>query len=338
MSNNTFIPYTQTSNLTSALFNERKIFLIDEVDSTSMGVLLQSLMYLDSISNEPIELYINSPGGEICCGMAVYRYMTEQMKSPLHTYCIGLAASMGSILYLAGEKRYIYEGCTIITHDPFSVSGNCEDPNQLKDRLESLERSRTMLCKIISERTGHTIDEISQLMKKDRYFDAEESLKSGISTDIIKKEATDIKDNPFVYRPDSNTDQRRGLPPPTERYYEEPVWNPDSDDIIIPAVPNSLLHIRRKNDTTVFRFGFSYRIEDDGRVIYANIDILPSQTKFDNFKYHLDLGPADKTYECELSDGSGTVTLTALEIGRLYKDGRNKYLANKVKRSTLANR
>ena len=113
---NVFVPYTyretragiEAVSMPSELFRERKLFLIGEIDSTSMGVLMQSLMCLDSISDEPIELYINSPGGDVHSGLGVYRYMTEQMRSPLHTFCIGSCASMAVILYLAGDERFIY--------------------------------------------------------------------------------------------------------------------------------------------------------------------------------------------------------------------------------------
>ena len=343
--NNIFMPNiinetstgTNQISLSTELFRHRKIYLIDEINAESMAVLMQSLMYLDSISCEPIELYINSPGGHVSSGMAVYRYMT-QMQSPIHTYCIGIAASMGAILYLAGTQRFAYEGTKIVIHDPSSVAQTYEKPGELKGRLESLEKTKDMICHIIADRTGHTKDEIAEIIMNDRIYEADEAKSFGLATHIIQKEAEDYHNNPFVSKPDGNRDTNRGLPPPIERYSDKSGWNPSPDDIIIPSVPKSLLHIHHKDNITYFRFGFSYSFSDDGRTVYANTDIKPSQTKFENFRYNLNLGSAKKKYECELSDGSGTIVLTAEEIARLYTDSRNKYLANKVRRSALANR
>ena len=192
---NIFIPcsYHETRNgieyvtLPSELFKARKLYLVDEVTPVSMGVLLQSLMCLEDISDEPVELYINSRGGEVSSGMAVYRYITEQMQSPVHTYCIGLAASMAAILYLAGERRYIYDGCQIMIHAPASISGNAEKPEELKDRLEILESTKSMACRIIADRTGRSIDEIAEITQKDKYFNADEALEYGLATYIIRR-------------------------------------------------------------------------------------------------------------------------------------------------------
>lgn len=335
--NNIFVPnilHESTSSatqlsLSSELFRSRKLFLIGDVNAESMGTLMQALMYLDLESNEPIELYINSAGGQVLSSIGAYRYMTEAMKSPIHTYCIGVASSMASLLYLAGTERHIYEGTTIGLHYP----ANYEQPEEAKDRFLELGDTKDMICRIIADRTGHTFDEISNIIKKDKIYDADEALEFGLATNVIKKKAVDYHNNPFTFRPD---DFQRGLPPPIERYQAELIDNSGSNNVIIPNVPKSLLHVKRKDNTTVFRFGFSYRIPDDGKIIYANADIPPSQTRFVNYRYNIDLGMPDKQYDCELSDGSGIVILTASEIATLYKENRNKYLANKVRRSALA--
>lgn len=193
--NNNMIPYTyrETRNgieyisMPSELFKNRKIFLIGDIDRFSAVFLLQSFMILDGISDEPIELYINSTGGEVSSGFAVYQFVTKQMKAPVNTIAIGIAASMAAILYLAGTERTMYEGTTIMIHDPSSISAAFEKPEQLKERLDMLEDIKDMSCRIIAERTGHTYNEIAELMKKDTYFGADEALKFGIATEIIKK-------------------------------------------------------------------------------------------------------------------------------------------------------
>ncbi len=193
---NVFVPYTyretragiEAVSMPSELFRERKLFLIGEIDSTSMGVLMQSLMCLDGISNEPIELYINSPGGDVHSGLGVYRYMTEQMRSPLHTYCIGSCASMAVIIYLAGDERYIFDGTELMIHDPASISGTFEKPDALRERLGMLENVKDTICRIIADRTDHDIEEIAEVTKKDTYFGADKALEFGLSTQIIGKE------------------------------------------------------------------------------------------------------------------------------------------------------
>lgn len=321
-------------SLSSELFKSRKLFLIGEINAESMAVLMQSLMYLESISDNPIELYINSAGGTVASGMAVYRYMTEVMRSPIHTYCIGIAASMGAILYLAGEKRYMYEGTKIVIHDPSSVAQTYEKPGELKERLESLEKTKDMICHIIADRTGHPVDEISEIIKNDKIYDADEALEFGLATDIIRKEAEDYHNNPFVSKPDGNRDTNRGLPPPLERYQTESIDKSDGTNVILTGIPKALVRMIRKDDKTMYRFGFSYRIELD-KTIYANVELTPSQVRSRGYKYVLHLGAPDTKYTCTLSEGDETVILTASEIAKVFNDNRSKYFANRLRRSVL---
>ena len=199
--NTIFIPsvYRETRNgieyvplPTEMLRSRRAAFLVDDVTGTSMAVLLQSLMWLDDNNPEdPVDIYINSPGGDVSSAIAVYRYITEQMRSPVRTYCIGTAASAAALIYLAGSERYIYNGCTVMIHDPSSISSSFEKSDQIKDRLAVLDHLRDVCCEIIATRTGHTIEEISQLTRKDTYFSALDALRFGISTKILTKGVID---------------------------------------------------------------------------------------------------------------------------------------------------
>ena len=200
--NNIFVPnilHESTSSatqlsLSSELFRSRKLFLIGDVNAESMGTLMQALMYLDLESNEPIELYINSAGGQVLSSIGAYRYMTEAMKSPIHTYCIGVASSMASLLYLAGTERHIYEGTTIGLHYP----ANYEKPEELMDSLLALDNTKDMICRIIADKTGHTFDEISDIIKNGKIYNAEEALNFGLATHIFRKDAVNYHNNPFV--------------------------------------------------------------------------------------------------------------------------------------------
>lgn len=172
------------------MLNSRKIFLVGSVDETSMNELMKKLMYLENKNNkEEIILYINSPGGMVTSGLAVFDYIGI-MKSPLKTVCIGDAASMGAILFLAGQKREMLEHTRILIHDPsyghFDMGG--KKPHELQMEVDNLGKVRDTLGKIISERTGKPLKEVYKITANDRYFDAEEAIKFGLATAIYKGE------------------------------------------------------------------------------------------------------------------------------------------------------
>ncbi len=169
------------------MFRSRKIFMTEPVTMDSAGELLKQLMYLEeSDPGKEIELYISSPGGEVTCGLTVCDYI-RQMKSPVTTICIGLAASMGSILFLAGEKRRMYPHSKIMIHDPSYARADMsgQKPGEIKEHLNGLMATRRVLAGIIAERTGMTLKQVYARTKKDTYFTAEEALKLGIATEII---------------------------------------------------------------------------------------------------------------------------------------------------------
>lgn len=172
------------------MLSSRKIFLVGEVDETSMNELMKKLMYLEKKnSREEITLYINSPGGMVVSGLAVFDYIGI-MKSPLKTVCIGDAASMGAILFLAGQKREMLEHTRILIHDPsygrFDMGG--KKPHEIQMEVDNLNKVRETLGRIISERTGKPLKEVYKITAGDRYFDAEEAIKFGLATAIYKGE------------------------------------------------------------------------------------------------------------------------------------------------------
>lgn len=175
----------QTVRPEDELYASRKLFLVGEVSSESMTALLMQLMCLEEDEcTDEITLYINSPGGEVKSGLSVYDYI-RQMKTPVRTVCIGTAASMGSILFLAGDKREMYPHSELMIHDPSTQVGSYEKPEQLRTRLESLVEVSRSLAEIISERSGMDIEEVNRLTKTDTYYNAQAALKSGLATSII---------------------------------------------------------------------------------------------------------------------------------------------------------
>lgn len=169
------------------LLEESELFFVGEINSDTASKLIQKLMYLDQKDLEEITLYINSPGGEVMSGLAVYDYI-KIMKSPVRTVTIGDAASMGAIIFLAGEKREMLPHTRILIHDPsyghLDVSG--KKPHEIQRGVDSLNKIRETLAEIISEKTNKSLDEIYGITAEDNYFTAEEAIDFGLATGIFK--------------------------------------------------------------------------------------------------------------------------------------------------------
>lgn len=170
------------------LLGSREVFLVDEVNDRTSNELIKQLMYLErSAPGEEITLYINSPGGVVQSGLAVYDYIML-MKSPVKTVCIGDAASMGAILFLAGEKREMLPHTRIMIHDPsyssFNVGG--KKPHEIQREVDKLNKVREITAAIIAERTGKPLETVYRATAEDSFFSAEEAIEFGIATDIYK--------------------------------------------------------------------------------------------------------------------------------------------------------
>lgn len=175
--------------LEDELMKSRKIFLVGPVDSDSTNELIKQLMHLENQDNtKEITLYINSPGGCVSDGLAVYDLL-QLLNSPLRTVCIGTAASMGAILFLAGDKREMLPHTRIMIHDPsfhnYDMSG--KKSHEIQIELDSLNRSRECLANIIADRTGHSLDDVYKVTANDSYYGAKEAIDFGLATNIITK-------------------------------------------------------------------------------------------------------------------------------------------------------
>jgi len=169
------------------LLTGREIFLVDGVDAHTSNELLKQLMYLErQDSDREITIYINSSGGEVISGLAVYDYIS-MMKAPVRTVCIGTAASMGAILFLAGGKRQMLPHTRLMIHDP-SYSHNDiggRKPHEIQHELDKLNETREALAKIIADKTGKTLDEIYEVTANDTYYSAKEAIDFGLATEIL---------------------------------------------------------------------------------------------------------------------------------------------------------
>jgi ATP-dependent Clp protease protease subunit len=171
------------------LLKSRKIFLVGEVNDESCNTLIKELLYMESEDDtKPITLYINSPGGEVTSGLAVYDTI-RLMKSPVTAVVTGIAASMGSIIFLAcdSDKRLMLPSSKVMIHDCSwgrrEMGG--KKPFEIEQELNQLKGTNERLVSIIAERTGKTMEEIAEVTKYDSYFSAEEAIEFGLASGIV---------------------------------------------------------------------------------------------------------------------------------------------------------
>lgn len=168
----------------SRLLKNRIILLSGEInDSTSDSVVAQ-LLYLDSLNHEDISLYINSPGGSITSGMAIYDTMNF-VKSKVSTICIGMAASMAAFLLSSGEKgkRFILPNAEVMIHQP--LGGAQGQATEIKIAAEHILKVKKRMNTILATNTGQNVKTIEQDTERDNFMDSKEALEYGIVDQII---------------------------------------------------------------------------------------------------------------------------------------------------------
>lgn len=171
----------------SRLLKDRIIFIGGEIDDDMANLVISELLYLDSKGSDDISIYINSPGGSITSGMAIYDTMNF-IKSDVSTICVGMAASMASVLLASGSKgkRYILPNSEVMIHQPLGgVSGQATEIKIVADRIIYLKNK---LNKILEEKTGNDIKTIEKDTERDHYLTSKEALEYGLVDKILKKE------------------------------------------------------------------------------------------------------------------------------------------------------
>ena len=168
----------------SRLLKDRIIFIGGEIDDDLANAVISELLFLDSQSNDEISIYINSPGGSITAGMAIYDTMNF-VKSPISTICAGMAASMASGLLACGDKgkRYILPNSEVMIHQPLGgVNGQATEIKIVADRILYL---RGKLNKLLADKTGQNIKRIEKDTERDYYLTANEALDYGLVDKIL---------------------------------------------------------------------------------------------------------------------------------------------------------
>ena len=195
---NSLVPYVveQTSkgersyDIFSRLLKDRIIFLGEQVDATTASLVIAQLLFLESEDPEKeIFLYINSPGGSITDGMGIVDTM-NYIKCPVSTICVGMAASMGAVLLASGEKgkRYATPNAEILIHQPLIAGGGLSgQTTEIKIHADHMVKTRKKLNKLLSDRTGQSLETIQKDTERDNYMTAEEALKYGLIDGIMEK-------------------------------------------------------------------------------------------------------------------------------------------------------
>ena len=190
-----FIPYVveQTSrgersyDIFSRLLNDRIIFLSDEVNDATASLVVAQLLYLEAQDpDKDIQFYINSPGGSVTAGMAIFDTM-QYIKCDVATICVGLSASMGAFLLAAGTKgkRMALPNAEIMIHQP--SAGTRGQITDMAIHVKRLEIVKERMNRILSENTGKSIEEVTAACERDNFMTAEEALSFGLIDRIIER-------------------------------------------------------------------------------------------------------------------------------------------------------
>lgn len=173
----------------SRLLNDRIIMLSDEVNDTTASLVVAQLLYLEAQDpDKDISLYINSPGGSVTAGMAIYDTM-QYIKCDVSTICMGMAASMGAFLLSAGTKgkRFALPNSEIMIHQPLiGGSGMQGQASDIKIHADHLVRTKQKLNRILAERTGQTLEQITKDTDRDNFLSAEEAKNYGLIDRVIE--------------------------------------------------------------------------------------------------------------------------------------------------------
>ena len=170
----------------SRLLNDRIIFLGEEVNDTSASIVVAQLLYLEAQDpDKDIQMYINSPGGSVTAGMAIYDTM-QYIKCDVSTICVGLAASMGAFLLSAGAKgkRIALPNAEIMIHQP--SAGTQGQITDMAIHLKRLETIKKRMNQIMADNTGHTLEEMTAACERDNFMTADEAKAFGLIDRVLE--------------------------------------------------------------------------------------------------------------------------------------------------------
>ena len=168
----------------SRLLKYRFVLLTGEIDDVLSNTIVAELLYLDSLNHEDISLYINSPGGSVTAGMAIYDTMNF-IKSSVCTICLGIAASMAAFLLASGQKgkRYILPNSEVMIHQP--LGGAQGQASEIKIAAEHILKTKHKLNHLLAKNTGKSLKQIEKDTERDNFMEAKEAVQYGIVDQIL---------------------------------------------------------------------------------------------------------------------------------------------------------
>lgn len=167
------------------MLSHRELELTTAVDADSCASIIRGLLYLQRCdANTPVTLFINSPGGEVQSGLALYDVM-QAVSCPIRTVCLGMAASMAALLFIAGSERQMLPHSRVMIHDPLIGGGLGGSALSVKARADDLMRIRDVTAGVIARHTGMTLERVFELTASDTYFEAEEAVEAGLADRIV---------------------------------------------------------------------------------------------------------------------------------------------------------
>ena len=164
---------------------DRQLELTCQVDAESCSSVIRGLLYLQGLDAQaPVTLYIKSLGGEVQSGLALYDVM-QAVSCPVRTVCLGMAASMGALLFIAGDEREVLPHSRVIIHDPLISGGAGGSALSVKARADDLMRIRDVTAEVIARHTGMPLDEVFSLTASDTYFEADEAVRRNLADRVV---------------------------------------------------------------------------------------------------------------------------------------------------------
>ena len=176
----------QRFDIRDAMLASRELELSGPVDSESVAVIIRGILYLQKVdAAAPITLFINSPGGEVSSGLALYDVM-QAASCPIRTVCLGMAASMGALLFIAGDEREILSHSRVMIHDPLiGGAGVGGSALSVKARADDLMRIRDITAQVIAQHSGMDLEQVFEITARDTYFEAEDAVAAHLADRVI---------------------------------------------------------------------------------------------------------------------------------------------------------
>ncbi|MDR0303361.1 MAG: ATP-dependent Clp protease proteolytic subunit [Chitinispirillales bacterium] len=175
------------NKIAEKFLEDRAIFLWEDVNDKTAKAVVQQILYFDSLNNNDITFYINSPGGSISAGLAIYDAM-QFAKSDVRTICMGQAASFGAVLLAAGTqgKRDIWENARVMIHQPLIMGNMVGVASDIEIQAEEMLRIKGILNAILSKHTRQKVEKIEKDTDRDNFLSAQETIEYGLADNVIK--------------------------------------------------------------------------------------------------------------------------------------------------------